>query len=171
MKFLALFSLISAVAATPLFHAPRASNATSKPFHLKTAEASNEEHNNLYVYAYHTGAALNDAVLTSDKETASTGFLNGTHVQFNLNNFPYGFQMFQENPYESWSRTSIDVGYGDDGFFINGTGLQWSETTFHGWLVCDWNHNAPQLFHINSYTQPKLPSSCSTVHLVTESTA
>jgi hypothetical protein len=31
--------------------------------------------------------------------------------------------------------------------------------------VCDWSHNAPQLFYLNRYYQPTIPSSCSTAQL------
>ena len=85
--------LVSAVAANPMFHTARQDTSATKPFHLKTADASNEKHNDLYVYAYHTGAGFNDAVLTPDKDTASTAFLNGTYTQFDLKTpFPWGFK-------------------------------------------------------------------------------
>ncbi|OQE65069.1 hypothetical protein PENNAL_c0215G01111, partial [Penicillium nalgiovense] len=45
---------------------PVASTSSPEHFHLKSIGATNEEHNNLYVYAYHTGAGLNDAVLIKD---------------------------------------------------------------------------------------------------------
>jgi hypothetical protein len=34
-----------------------------KHFHLKSKGTTNQEHKNLYVYAYHTGPGLNDAAL------------------------------------------------------------------------------------------------------------
>ena len=40
--------------------------------------------NGLYVYSYHTGAGLSDAVLTPNVSIADVGFLNATHQQFDL---------------------------------------------------------------------------------------
>ncbi|PYI12012.1 hypothetical protein BO78DRAFT_392685 [Aspergillus sclerotiicarbonarius CBS 121057] len=173
MKFLASLALLaSTVAAGPIVLPRAASNSTST-FHLKTSGASNEDHNNLYVYAYHTGAGFNDAVLTSDVGTASPAFLNGTHTQFDLGTpFPWGFKMGVQNNYAAWESVQINTGYGDQDFSISGTNLEWSEANgFGGWLVCDWYHNAPQLFYISSYYQPDIPSSCSKVDLTAEYTS
>lgn len=80
MKLLAPLTLLAAtVAANPI--APRQDE--SKTFTLKTTNAQNPEHDGLYVYGYHTGAGLNDAVL-GDSEKASTASLNGTNVNFGL---------------------------------------------------------------------------------------
>lgn len=66
-------------------------SSSSKHFHLKSSGATNQEHNSLYVYAYHTGVGLNDAVLTKDVNTASSAYLNGTNALFDLNTeFPWG---------------------------------------------------------------------------------
>lgn len=66
-------------------------SSSSKHFNLKSSGATNQEHNNLYVYAYHTGAGLNDAVLTEDVNTASSAYLNGTNALFDLNTeLPWG---------------------------------------------------------------------------------
>jgi microcompartment protein CcmK/EutM len=101
MKLLSTLTLlVSAVAANPMLHTTRQATDATKPFHLKTADASNEKHNNLYVYAYHTGAGFNDAVLTSDVNTASTAFLNGTYTQFDLKTpFPWGFNPIGDTNY------------------------------------------------------------------------
>lgn len=100
MKFLASLALLaSTVAASPMLY-PRQSSNSTQSFYLKTSGASNDNHNNLYVYAYHTGAGFNDAVLTSDVGTASPAFLNGTHTQFDLGtSFPWGFKMGVQNNY------------------------------------------------------------------------
>jgi len=86
MKFITSFVLLVATAiAAPI--------ARSSPnhFHLKSTGATNPDHNNLYVYAYHTGAGLNDAVLTADVNTASSVYLNGTKALFDLeSDFPWG---------------------------------------------------------------------------------
>lgn len=61
------------------------------------------------------------------------------------------------------------------GFWINGTGLQWtpdvkekpnaSDNVFGGWLVCDWWHGVPQLFFRISYYNDPAPCSCADVWL------
>jgi hypothetical protein len=35
-------------------------------------------------------------------------------------------------------------------------------------LVCDWFHNAPQLFYLYRYYDAKIPCSCSKVQVKTE---
>ena len=102
MKLLTSLALLaSAVSASPLI--PRANStakATSQNFHLKTTNAAQDAHNNLYVYAYHTGAGLNDAVLSPDAGQASRAFLNNTRVQFDLDTpFPWGVQMVGATDY------------------------------------------------------------------------
>lgn len=63
--------------------------------------------------------------------------------------------------------------------------LRWDEKPFAGWLgrfpdlwpsivddadcpVCDWYHNAPQLFYLYRYMKAEIPGSCSEVQLKTE---
>ena len=92
-----LASTVTAATASPLL--PRADNEQGS-FHLKTINADQDAHNNLYVYGYHTGAGLNDAVLSSDAGKASKGHLNGTSVQFDLgSDFPWGLQMVGATDY------------------------------------------------------------------------
>jgi hypothetical protein len=94
MKFLApLLMLAASAIAAPVTRAP-------KNFHLKTSGAANPEHNNLYVYGYHTGAGLNDAVLTKDVGTASSAYLNGTNVFFDYKTeFPWGMTAVGDTNY------------------------------------------------------------------------
>lgn len=86
MKFLTAIALLAATAvANPVARAPK------KEFHLKTTGAKNADHNNLFVYAYHTGAGLNDAVLDKDGSNASPIYLNGTRALADLKTeFPWG---------------------------------------------------------------------------------
>ncbi|KAJ5771443.1 uncharacterized protein N7511_003494 [Penicillium nucicola] len=56
----------------------------SKHFQLKFTGAIIQEHNNLYVYAYHTGAGTYDAALTKDLITTSSVSENGTKAPFNF---------------------------------------------------------------------------------------
>ncbi|KKK18533.1 hypothetical protein P175DRAFT_0502430 [Aspergillus ochraceoroseus IBT 24754] len=170
MKLLSTLSLlICTVAAQPLLSA-RQDNST---FRLKTAGSDNPEHNNLYVFGFHTGAGFNDAVLTPSVDTASKAFLNGTQVQFQYGTtFPWGLQPVGNTNYAAWEPVEINVGYGQSGFFFNSTGLQWSEQFgFGGWLVCDWYHNAPQLFYVYRYEVAHYPASCSEVNVLPEPVA
>ncbi|KAL5340885.1 hypothetical protein BJX70DRAFT_396268 [Aspergillus crustosus] len=178
MKLLTALLLIGfAVAGARPNHATRkepiAKGKATDTFYLKTSGADNAAHNDLYVYGYHTGAGLNDAVLTPDVETASKGYLNGTRVEFDYNTkFPWGLSPVGATNYARWQYVHINAGEGLEGFSINSTGLQWSESWgFGGWLVCDWFHNAPQLFYIYRFYTPEYPASCSEVKLLTESAA
>ncbi|KAJ5958865.1 uncharacterized protein N7479_006015 [Penicillium vulpinum] len=165
MKFLTSLLLL----ATSTIAVPVAS--TAKHFHLKSSGATIAAHNNLYVYAYHTGAGLNDAVLTKDASIASPIYLNGTNALFDLQtDFPWGMIATGNTNYASWSPIVINAGDGGtDGFSVKGNNFQWSEANgFGGWLVCDWIHNAPQLFYLNRYYDAIIPSSCSKVQLKTE---
>ncbi|PYH88257.1 hypothetical protein BO71DRAFT_391913 [Aspergillus ellipticus CBS 707.79] len=174
MKFLASLALLaSAVAASPIVSRQASSSNSTQTFHLKTSGASNEDHNNLYVEAYHTGAGFNDAVLTSDVGSAAPAFLNGTYTQFDLGTpFPWGFKLTAPNNYGAWESVQINTGYGTEGFSTDGSGLEGPEAYgFGGWLVCDWYHNAPQLFYIYRYYTPTIPSSCSRVDLTPEYTS
>jgi hypothetical protein len=85
MKFLASLTLLAAtVIANPV-------TRTAKEFHLKTSGAGNSHHNNLFVFAYHTGAGFNDAVLSTDGTDASSFYLNGTLALANLGtDYPWG---------------------------------------------------------------------------------
>ncbi|KAG0156146.1 hypothetical protein PDIDSM_3322 [Penicillium digitatum] len=192
MKFLAsLLLLATSAIAAPVTITTR----QSKRFHLKSTGATNENHNNLYVYAYHTGAGLNDAVLTKDASIASPIYLNGTNALVDLKNeFSWGLIATGDTNYGSWEPIVINAGSGgSSGYSIKGDStFQWSESSgFGGWLgkkpprfcflssfedrginfsktVCDWYHNAPQLFYLNRYYTATIPSSCSKVQLKIE---
>ncbi|KAJ5463172.1 hypothetical protein N7475_008116 [Penicillium sp. IBT 31633x] len=167
MKFLAsLFLLATSVFAVPV------ANAAKEPqyFRLRSFGATNSEHNNLYVYAYHTGAGLNDAVLTKDASKASRAYLNGTQTLFDFKTeFSWGMVATGNTNYASWLPITIDAAAGSDGFSVKDNNFQWSEDNgFGGWLICDWFHNAPQLFYLYRYYEPKIPSTCSKVQLKAE---
>ncbi|KAJ6072393.1 hypothetical protein N7467_010478 [Penicillium canescens] len=168
MKFLVPLLMLAASALA----APVAKRQTPNLFRLKTTSATNTEHNDLYVYGYHTGAGLNDAVLTKDVGTASSAYLNGTNVFFDYKTeFPWGMKAIGDTNYASWEPIEINAGTGSDGFSIQNGLFQWSEDMgFGGWLVCDWFHNAPQLFYLYKYYDATIPSSCSKVQLKAEYT-
>lgn len=104
MKFLTAIALLAATAiAGPVARAPE------QEFHLKTAGAKHKHHNNLFVYAYHTGAGLNDAVLDKDASIASPIYLNGTKAQANLQTeFPWGLVAVPNTNYACTSFARIE---------------------------------------------------------------
>ncbi|BCR87189.1 uncharacterized protein ACHE_31176A [Aspergillus chevalieri] len=160
--------LATAATASPLISRASSDEAiTTKKFHLKTTASDASAHNNLYVYAYHTGAGLNDAVLSANADDASKAFVNGTNVQFDLGTpFPWGVNMVGATNYGAWQPVQINTGYGTSGFELDNAHLKWSEQNgFGGWLVCDWVHNAPQLFYLYEPIKADVPSSCSKVEL------
>jgi len=124
----------------------------------------------LYVYAYHTGAGLNDAVLSSNKTLASKGHLNGTLWQFDLGgSLIWDTVLVGDDNYAGWEPVQIDAAAeGTPTFSVNETQLVGSTSyEFGGWLACDWWHGHPQLFYLvagyKSYQV--IPRSCSTVSL------
>lgn len=89
-----LAALATAVSAAPL------QSRQSKTFRLKTTGAHDPQHNDLYVYAYHTGAGFNDAVLTPDVSKAVQFSLNGTSLQYDLGQgFTWGVNMAPDTNY------------------------------------------------------------------------
>ncbi|KAF9894814.1 hypothetical protein FE257_004435 [Aspergillus nanangensis] len=139
---------------------------TARLFYLRTSSPLIQAHDNLYVYAYHVAAGRNDAALTPDIGDARPAFMNGSRIQFTLNSpFLWNLHPTAVN-YAAWKPVMINIGQGDDGFFINSSGLQWSWAKgFGGWLVCDWYHNKPQLFYLDGFREHFLPSTCGPVDL------
>jgi len=168
----------------------------TQSFYLKTSvfnatnrgspvDASKEKYNNLWLWAFHTGAGENDAVVSSNKSYAIPGFINMTGVNaagqhignltFNLTNpFPWGMYHIEEE-YAGWGGVQINDGVSEGGYFINATGLQWSGTnedlggSFGSWLVCDWWHGVTQLFWRNKFypiSADPTPCGCADVNLV-----
>lgn len=158
---------------------------------LKPHQRNKRLFENLYVYSYHTGAGLGDAIFTRNASAAPVGFLNATNTstaeapnyvqKFDLGTqFPWSMNLaLADTAYSGWQPVRIDAGAGGssrgdgDGFFINSTGLQWNSSpggdpaldAFGGWIVCDWWHGVPQLFfRLSSYDLP-LPASCADIYL------
>lgn len=174
---------------------------TSAEYNLKTClkpgQTGKERYESLWLESYHTGAGLSDATFASTRSNVSAaGYLSATNVTspsgqifydqaFNLgNDFPWQMIMAENvNFYAAWEPVRINAGLGSGGdsgltggFFINGTGLQWSSNAgenaandaFGGWIVCDWWHDSPQLFFRISYynSVSPAPSSCADVDLI-----
>lgn len=102
MKFTlpALASLLALPPALALATPPYPTNATTNGtitppsrYYLQTQVKGygNPDKNGLFVSGYHTGAGMNDAVLTQSIDVAAAGYLNGTSQQFDLGTaFPWG---------------------------------------------------------------------------------
>lgn len=68
--------------------------AAPSEFYLKTTGSSIIAHNDLYVEAYHTGAGLSDAVLTTSTADAGHFYLNETYLQMDIGQeYSYGFDV------------------------------------------------------------------------------
>lgn len=86
-----LLTALTLLATTATALANPVNPRAQKEFHLKTSGAKNNNHNNLFVYAYHTGAGLNDAVLDKDSAHAAPFYFNGTEALADLGTeFPWG---------------------------------------------------------------------------------
>lgn len=174
---------------------------TTTEYKLKTqllaGQDDKTEYDSLWLSSYHTGAGLNDVVFTNNQTSGELAFLNATNTTgsnrqysnqlFDLGNeFAWGLEMAPNTEfYAAWQPVRMNAGASGtgqvvDGFFLNETGLQWTETPatpggstdmFGGWLVCDWWHGAPQLFFRISYygkSAYPAPASCADVILIPE---
>lgn len=142
---------LAARAATITFNPGTPTSAPKAPYILKTrvrnaanpskpVDKSKVKYNNLYLWAYHTGAGLNDAVVSNNKSIASPGFLNATAQQFKLGQYNYGFN-FEIGTYSGWGEVQINAGVQTKGFsFTKQHGLVWGgksgteAASFGGWL-------------------------------------
>lgn len=145
--FLCSFSSASVISSPEL--AKRAENNITGPYYLKTKvlHGGDPAKDGLYVWAYHTGAGLNDAVL-GQKASARPSYLNNTYQTFNLStDFPWSFYLPSDINYAGWEFVYINAGMATSGLWYNESGLQWlQDQSFGGWLACDWWHGLPQLF-------------------------
>lgn len=153
MKFLAAVALLAGTAM-----------ASGREFKLKSTDATQAKHNNLYLTAYHTGAGTNDAVLQPNVTVASNFFLNGTAAYADLHTqYPWGIDVQNDVNYAGEYRTQIDssqassesseycsmantntiawdgitinAGEGSTGFSVSDAKFTWSEKQgFGGWL-------------------------------------
>ncbi|KAF2146068.1 uncharacterized protein K452DRAFT_305054 [Aplosporella prunicola CBS 121167] len=190
MKLLSLLALLPSALAVAIPQATTATGAAATPspslvptgpeYHLKSKLVNDNEtvskakFDGLYLVATHTGAGLNDAVFSSQKQYAIKGFQNITestgesYQEFDLGNYwPYGLNLGYA-AYAAWSPVTIDAGQGDDGFILQANGVVSTTGSFGGWLACDWWHNEPQLFYINKFYPLDTPSSCAQIYLVKE---
>lgn len=69
--------------------------------------------------------------------------------------------------FAAWQPAYINVGESDNQFFINATGVQ-AKGDFGGWVICDWWHGVPQLFHYFKGYETPLSQSCEFVQLLPE---
>ncbi|RMZ80320.1 hypothetical protein DV738_g2887, partial [Chaetothyriales sp. CBS 135597] len=131
--------------------------------------------NGLWLYSFHTGAGLGDAVLSSNKSYAMQAYLNGSQQLFTYPNNQIGPWPLAVSyvPYSLFNYVTISIaqsGPPQEGFFYNETGLHLNQSA-GGWIVCDWWHGAPQLFDLARYQAAGsafgfIPTSCSKVNLL-----
>lgn len=108
--------------AFPLFPA----NTTYYYFKTQVRAAQPAAYNNLYVYAYHTGAGLSDVGLVRDVPyEAHRGWFNGTYLNWFQSSslsgqLRYGFdyRVLSTN-YASWSPATINGGQGTPGLGLD----------------------------------------------------
>jgi hypothetical protein len=115
MHLLSLLILTSSLLTVILSHplVLRQSDAFRPSFYLlrTITTAPKNEKSNLYVSAYHTGAGLNDAVLTPEITRASKGFLNDTYQAFDFEtDFSWGMRMAGNANYAGEFSCSIAIG-------------------------------------------------------------
>ncbi|KXL43587.1 hypothetical protein M433DRAFT_144936 [Acidomyces richmondensis BFW] len=163
--------------------------STPKKYHLKTSlkpgQSDKARFDELWLYAYHTAAGFN-AVTFSKSLTSSAAEVylqpvpNTTSTEDNYlradleGSTEWGTDMLDVNYYASWQPVQINAGQGNDGFFFNSTGLQYTSNPngtyneFGGWIVCDWwLSGVPQLFYRLSFAEGvAAPCSCADVHLM-----
>lgn len=164
IMYLSTVFSVFAIAATALSQGLNTSVEYRLRTQLKPGQADKARFDNLWLVSSHIGAGLSDVVLYTNQSSGIKGFLNATNAtnkqqnyrqEFDLGNqFPWGMSVAYVNNYAAWEPVRIEAGSGQDGFYINSTGLQWAQypnaaagnNGFHGWLVCDWWHSVPQLF-------------------------
>ncbi|CAK7210127.1 hypothetical protein SCUCBS95973_000686 [Sporothrix curviconia] len=139
------------------------------PFVLRTRvnNGGDAKFDNLYVFAYHTGAGLNDAMLRTEPQSAvsATAFTGGAGsgstlgaqffaVLFQIGGSPY--ELMPATGYTSYSGVlpvRINVNGAppstDNAFYFEGNKLRWTSSAdssppggFYGWLACQSTHPA-----------------------------
>ncbi|CAK7198076.1 hypothetical protein SEUCBS139899_000734 [Sporothrix eucalyptigena] len=141
----------------------------NNPFVLKTQvkNGGDSKYNGLYVYAYHTGAGLNDAMLRpeTDRAVSGTAFTGGADsdsslgaqyfaVLYQLGGLPYELMPVTGwTPYPDLQPVRINVNGSppdvNNAFYFKNNRLQWTSSAnisppggFGGWLACDSSHSA-----------------------------
>ena len=130
---------------------------------LKPGQTGKEAFDGLWLFAYHTGAGTNDAVMSSNSSHASTMSLNPINVTavdngalytldvgLNTPDIPWGVWPATTEFYAAWQPVQINAGTRSNeynAFYTTEEGLQWTTSrkqanidTFAGWLVCEWWH-------------------------------
>ena len=136
---------------------------TSQEFYVRTqvrpGQTGKEAFENLWLYAYHTGAGTNDAMLSSNKSHAARGSLNASALRPPSGRTLYGLVLDLNTPgipwsaapnrgantYSAWQPVGINAGNGaaanNSAFYLDDNGLQWTDAAgggsaegFGGWL-------------------------------------
>ncbi|KAI9718145.1 MAG: hypothetical protein M1828_006843 [Chrysothrix sp. TS-e1954] len=173
-------------------------SAVSRPYYLRVevfdpiVNPPHTHFNATYIQPYHTGAGLNDVVLSPQENATFPGFLNGTQQQFHLpaeDGYPWSLELNTLVEYTGWSPAVINIGDGNSygAFYLSQAGELLYNTAgtlanprenattdneFGGWLVCDWWHGVAELFWLNAFFDRglALPRSCAYVNLLAEYT-
>lgn len=104
----ALLAATGLVAATPLITERQATITPPDRFYLQTKVVGDQQScgtdkDGLWVWSYHTGAGLSDAVLSSNKSYAVESYQNGTEILFVFPNEPDAWPLNNEyGPYQGW---------------------------------------------------------------------
>ncbi|CAK7242803.1 MAG: hypothetical protein STHCBS139747_004305 [Sporothrix thermara] len=141
----------------------------NSPFVLRTQvkNGGDAKFDDLYVFAYHTGAGLNDAMLRPEAHAAvpASAYTGGAGsgsslgarffaVQFHIGGSPY--QLMPSTgvtPYPGLQPVRINVNgappEADNAFYFDGNKLMWTSSAessppggFAGWLACQSDHPA-----------------------------
>ncbi|KAL1901525.1 hypothetical protein Sste5346_001932 [Sporothrix stenoceras] len=162
-----------------------------KPFILQTRvkEGDYPGHNGLYVYAYHTGAGLNDAMLDPQESVGNNGTAFTSDISdrffvvlYDLAGSPYELEPATgTTPYPDLLPVRINVDgappSSSNAFYFAYNTLRWTNNIntmsgFGGWLACKSEHGSlenlsvpgVQLFYRS--TPGPTPEDCSDVDLV-----
>ncbi|OAA65428.1 hypothetical protein SPI_02215 [Niveomyces insectorum RCEF 264] len=137
---------------------------------VKSGQTGKDAFDGLYLYAYHTGAGTNDAMLSSNVSVAGKAYqqpgtvpdtTGGTQqpayfsVLFDLGSPDVPWQLVPQpsvNIYAGWQPVRINAGAAgpsnSSAFYLDDDNeLEWTNTagtstpsSFDGWLVCQWWH-------------------------------
>ncbi|KAF3000596.1 hypothetical protein E8E15_000614 [Penicillium rubens] len=133
-------------------------SSSPKHFRLKSSGATNQEHNNLYVFAHHTGAGLNDAVLTKDVNNASSVYLNDTKALFDFDSkSPRGVVATGDIKKASWDPITQAKEVMDSHSRATTSSGRKPAASVDG-----------SLFYLNRYYDATTPTSCSKIQLKAE---
>jgi len=119
---------------------------TGPTYYLRTCvvpgqDESKSKYESLYIWSYHTGAGLGDAVASASRERfADPAFLNSSYQLWDLGNpFPWYLRLDAPAPYTAWADVQINAAIpGQAVFKLNDTGLVVDEQLAAGSYASAW---------------------------------